>query len=216
MIPVNIVVADDVKEYVSSVASALEGLFDVYLVGGYLRDSYTGFCEPKDVDIILIPQAGGLTEVPLSAVVGTYPSYLHNVEAGSDMDKRGVHCLHGLRRNSLSTPDVQLIVYKQHLTQEEVMLDMDMNIVQVLWNPRTDESVCSEAFVKGHEDKVIECLHAYDEERMFFRYERMKNKLPEYRTVGEPEPPFVEPCNESSGLAGLNILRGKHCGSVPK
>ena len=195
---VDIVLEYDVKSLIKYVSEACP-MHHVYLVGGYLRDKYvypqarkTRFLswmgkdnQPKDVDIVLIPRSTSERAVPVEAVKGGLVMYIKDCN-DNDMAVRGVDKLVGVRMYELSTRDVQLIVYDKFLSEEEVMLDMDMNIVQAIYNPLTDEVHVSDAFLKGHNEKVIECLHKYDEERMLVRYERMEAKLSGYTTKGKP------------------------------
>ena len=197
---VNIEIQEDIKDFIRSVSEA-SPQHDVYLVGGYLRDNYYSELQvrsrwgrsisPKDVDIVMVPKTEGVT-VPVDTVKGCYVQYITPVTTDTDLYTRGLDKLIGIRRRELSTPDLQLIVYKKYLTEEEVIKDMDMNIVQVVWNPLTDVCTGSEAFIKGHSDKVIECLHEYDTERTYFRYERMEKKLKDYSTVGKPDLTFTK------------------------
>lgn len=193
---INIEIKQDVKDFLFGISSKLRD-FNVYLVGGYLRDMYIKperfsldslyWKAPKDVDIVLIPKGNIIYNVPIECAEGCFITYIKKASEISDMEGRGVHKLIGLRNHKLSTPDIQFIIYGKHLTQQQIAEDMDMNIVQAVWSPENDTTLVTDDFVKGHEDKVIECLHTYDQKRTFSRYERMEKKLKGYNSVGKPE-----------------------------
>ena len=198
-------IPQDIKAFVKEISDKSEG-YDIYIAGGLLRDTYKGLT-PKDLDIVVIPMTSGNTSLYIPA--GCYINYnktTDDVSEKSDMQQRGVKQLIGMFNHNLSTKEVQLIVYDKYLNYIQVMEDMDMNIVQVVWDARTDKVPATDAFVKGHEDKVIECLHEYDEVRQFFRYERMQKKFPSYQVVGKPdEPPKALKLSGSSA---------RHSGSI--
>jgi len=56
---------------------------------------------------------------------------------------------------------------KIFLTEVELAADMDMNINQIMYNPSTKKVITTNAFVNGHNNRVIECLHQFDECRMY-------------------------------------------------
>lgn len=186
----------DVRQFLLKVVDACPD-FDIYLGGGYLRDSYCSmkkgtYFEPKDVDIFFIPKDGVEKEVPVAAAESTFVKYHKAAADISDMEERGVSSLTGLSVHYLSTKEVQFIVYKQHMTQEQLVLDMDMNINGIMWKPVDfgGKALVSDAFISGHEEREIKCLHVYDETRMYYRYERMKELFPTYKVTGQPEEPL--------------------------
>jgi len=192
-------VAWDVRVFLLKVMEACPE-FDIYLGGGYLRDSYYAmknntFFEPKDVDIFFVPKDGVEKSVPVGAAEETFVKYHKDASDISDMEERGVSSLTGLSVHYLSTKEVQFIVYKKHMTQKQLVVDMDMNINQIMWKPT--EFGCavlvSGEFISGHEDQEIKCLHVYDETRTYHRYERMKELFPKYKVTGQPS----EPVNKS-------------------
>lgn len=160
--------------------------FDVYLGGGYLRDNYVGGLEPKDVDIFLIPKSGTPTDVPLITCMNMKVVFHKATDATGDMASRGVAELFGLYHHTLSTTQVQFIVYNKFLHHSELMDDMDMGINQVMYSVSYDKTMASDAFILGHEFKHIKCLHNYDQRRMLSRYKRMEAKFPDYEVIGRP------------------------------
>ena len=129
------------QTFVRLVQKHLEGNYEVYIAGGYLRDLYCSQTkhmelEPKDLDLILIPIVDKPSlegVVDLSSVRGIHNQYTKNCDSDSDMNKRGVVKLIGLWTTLLDDIyDVQLIVYDKSLTPDELAADMDMNINQVV------------------------------------------------------------------------------------
>jgi hypothetical protein len=171
----------DVLEFIEDVAKKTIG-YDVYLGGGYLRDLYCGL-EPKDIDLFFIPN-GNDRELPILSK--TYINYSRSADEIPDMQERGVDKVVGLFAPKLSTCDVQFIVYKKFLTADELAADMDMNINQCMYHIESKQFFLSKEFVYGHSEMVIQCLHTFDQTRMFKRYERMKGKFPSYGVIGQP------------------------------
>lgn len=196
----------DVRQFLLKVVEACPD-FDIYLGGGYLRDSYYSLknntlFEPKDIDIFFVPKDGIEKDVPVAAAESTFVKYHKAAADISDMEERGVSSLTGLSVHYLSTKEVQFIVYKQFMTQEQLVLDMDMNVNQIMWKPSEHGStvLASDYFVLGHAEKLIICHHKYDETRMYYRYERMKEIFPTYKVTGQPEEP--EKKTRASGPSG--------------
>lgn len=180
---------EDVEEFIKDIAKQVSVNFDVYLGGGYIRDTYCGLT-PKDVDIFFVPKKE--QEVPLQ--VGYIPTrcyinYNKNVSSMThteDMDARGVSQVIGLFNSKLSTTEVQFIVYKKPLTQEELAKDFDMNLNQCTWCPVKDKFYLSPEFISAHKDKELRCLHKYNTLRTYERYERMERRFPSYEVIGKP------------------------------
>lgn len=172
-----------IVEFLNFVNENTEG-YDVYLGGGFLRDTLhrsTGnIITPKDVDIFFIPKDKGNKQLPL--IPKGYVNY--DIDTG-DM----LHCRDNVGRvvgwfvKDLEVVDVQFIVYKDTLTLQELVLDMDCNINQIMM-PVTGEKepsiYYSKAFKEGHEQHTIEMLHEFDTQRMYERLMRMKSKFPKY------------------------------------
>jgi len=171
----------DVLKFIEDVAKKTIG-YDVYLGGGYLRDLYCGL-EPKDIDLFFIPN-GNEKELPILSK--TYINYSRSADEIPDMQERGVDKVVGLFAPKLSTCDVQFIVYKKVLSGLDLAKDMDMNINQVMYHVKSKKFFYSIDFLNGHHRMIIECLHQFDQTRMFKRYERMKGKFPSYDVIGQP------------------------------
>lgn len=184
----DIEIPQDIKDFVKEIQEKSEG-YHVYIAGGFCRDKYTGLT-PKDLDIVMIPlsRENSYIHIPARCYIN-YNKTTEDVGDSSDMKKRGVKQLIGMFNHSLSTKEVQLIVYDKYLPAHQVAEDMDMNIVQVIWDAKMDRVEATEAFVKGHEDKVIECLHEYDSVRMWHRFLRMESKFPSYKSINKPPEP---------------------------
>ena len=196
---INLTIPQDVLDFLDVVVAKTQG-YHVHLGGGYLRDLYfnqvvnvdTGLIAdmkkvPKDLDIFFIPtiyfnEKDNVRELP--TIVKSYINYDTLAEDIPDMEERGVAKVRGLFISSLSTKDVQFIAYdKYFLSGMSLAADMDMNINQIMYNPSTKEFIVTEDFLSGHKDKVIECLHKFDETRMYNRYKRMQKKFPDYSVV---------------------------------
>lgn len=206
-------IPESVKDLLKEVQDNMQE-FDVYLGGGYCRDLYCGK-QPKDVDIFLIPREGYIWEgrdyIPTETMV-TYRKDTSDVEVASDMEARGVQGLVGLWCKRLRTTDVQYIIYKKSLTQEELSEDFDINLCQITYCVQSDSIHCTDAFLSGHKDKKIECLHSYDKKRTIARYKRMEKKFPDYEVVGKPKETIVE--KTSSILSMLSGSSRTNAGSV--
>ncbi len=182
----SIFIPDDIKTLLKDLDNNNPD-YNVYLVGGYLRDSFTNNVA-KDVDVVFTPKERYVTPSVNYVPVGGYVNYrLESREMSLDLQSRGVSEVTGLFFGKLSTTDVQFIVYKEPLTHDQVCEDMDINICQIAYSANDDKISYTNAFWKGHNNKVIECMINYDEERTFYRYERMKKKFPEYTVIGQPE-----------------------------
>lgn len=174
-------IATDVALFIEEVYKNTTG-YDIYLGGGYLRDKYTNNL-PKDVDVFVIPNG---REKDLYIPPRGYNNYIKSARDISDMQKRGVHKVRGDWYSKMTTSDVQFIIYEKPMTMEELAEDMDINICQVMYSAATLRVLATQAFVDGHEDEIIECLHDYDRVRTFKRYVRMEDKFPFYDVVGKP------------------------------
>ncbi|QXN60219.1 hypothetical protein KUA24_152 [Vibrio phage HNL01] len=185
-----------IKEFLNLVVSKTEG-YDVYLGGGYLRDLYFNHLhnveaglyyppssvqpkQPKDLDLFFIPQKG---YSPEGKELPTIPrSYINYDMMASEVPnvRENVEKVRGIFVPDLPTPDVQFIVYDKHLTMVQLAVDMDCNINQVMYHPETELSHNTSAFYDGHENKVIEMLHEFENERKVARILRMAKKFPDY------------------------------------
>lgn len=174
-------IREDVLAFIEDVSNKTRG-YKVYLGGGYLRDLYCNL-EPKDVDLFFVPTSG---EKGIPVLSKTYINYERAAEEIPDMQERGVAKVRGIFVPKLSTCDVQFIIYEKVLDGMELAKDMDMNINQVMYDVETKEFLLSTAFINGHHHCYIECLHTFDQTRMFKRYERMKLKFPSYHVLGQP------------------------------
>lgn len=196
-------IAEDVKLLLQDIQQRLDGEFDVFIAGGYLRDLYCN--KPiKDLDIFFVPcddKTKDVSYIPAKFYIN-YNKRLSNLTNTSDMASRGVSQVIGLFNSKLSTPEVQFIVYGKHLTMQEVAKDMDMGINQIVYYHVREGVYATEAFIKGHEDKVIECLHEYDVVRTYDRYCRMEAKFSDYRAVGKPDHDVLPIDDQLSAVCG--------------
>lgn len=190
--------------------------FNVYLGGGFIRDLYCGLV-PKDIDIFLVPLGGlswdGREYIPVNSMV-IYRKNTDDIEIASDMKARGVQKLVGLWCKKLEIKDVQYIIYDKYLTQPELSDDFDFNVCQITYDPMLNWIDASDNFFLGHEEKELECLHTYCEERTLARYERMESKFPEYKVIGKPD--VVSLKTESGASATPSVIKMTRChaGSV--
>jgi hypothetical protein len=189
---INLTIPQDILDFLDVVISKTKG-YHVYLGGGYLRDIYynqvvnvaTGRISdmkkvPKDLDIFFVPTLSD-TSRELPTIVKSYVNYDTLAEDIPDMEERGVAKVRGLYMPNISTRDVQFIAYDKNFESAlELAADMDMNINQIMYNPITKEFIATDEFLVGHNNKVIECLHQFDEVRMYNRYQRMIAKFPDY------------------------------------
>ncbi|AHK11506.1 hypothetical protein S140_99 [Shewanella sp. phage 1/40] len=195
---INLTIPEDVLLFLEDVSKRTKG-YKVYLGGGYLRDMYFNqvvnkgvpagvgtYNIPKDLDIFFVPTVffnieDTVREIPV--LPKTYINFEVLADDVPDMKHRGLDRVRGMFVSTLSTRDVQFIVYeKVLLSSEHLASDMDMNINQIMYDVDNKEFTVTQAFLDGHEDKVIECLQQFDEIRMYERYLRMKKKFPEYET----------------------------------
>lgn len=180
-------VAQDVIDLLTDLRKRVGEDFNIYLSGGYCRDVLCGLT-PKDVDVVLTPKKDRPLEmyyIPSRYYVN-YNTLAGDVTDKSDMIERGVYQVVGLFNSKLSTPEVQFIVYSKPMTQEEVAFDFDMGINQIVWDGISDVPTYTEAFLEGHKGKYIECMHDYCKVRTYRRFERMKDKFPEYEIINMP------------------------------
>ena len=166
--------------------------YNVYLAGGYLRDLEHSDKAPKDVDLFFVPKKDAdLKYLPIGLVGLGDPLYDHTSPT-QDMKDRGVERVVCFVNDNLSTPEINYIVYNRPLTMEELALDFDMGINQIAYDILERKLFRSENYIDHHKQKVIHCLHKFSEERMYHRYKRMKEKFPEYITIGEPEVGIID------------------------
>lgn len=168
--------------------------YNIYLGGGYIRDYYYSYMEkdgwyinekkePKDIDIFFIPKKDcDPNDQCIPILPKTYITY--NVACDEIKDMRdNVERVIGIKCYDINPIDVQLIFYKEHITQVELAEDMDCNINQAMYSIRDHKLYLTDAFISGHENKVIEMLHDFQYERMHSRIKRMMSKFPEYSVV---------------------------------
>ena len=188
---VEIKIEQSVAKLLREVASHVKG-YDVYLGGGYLRDSYCGL-PYKDIDIFLVPNGKDKALLPYTPR-GYGQSYAKCCEEHEDMRKRGVEALIGLYDRNKAAHEVQYIIYDKPMTIRELSEDMDMTINQVMWNPicnvKEDNMYTCEAtedFVDDHSYGELRFTHWYDKVRMYCRLKRMTEKFPSYSVYEEIE-----------------------------
>ncbi len=175
------------KKLFSAVLSDTTG-YKVYLGGGYVRDLYFNVVNegddmnPKDVDLFFVPNG---EKEKLPTIVKSYVNYDKSSSEMPDMEERGVDSVRGLFVPWLDTKEVQFIVYKNKMTQEELAADMDCNINQVMICLESDERFATNEFIEGHANEEIEMLHKFNFMRMGKRLARMSNKFPDYRVAGD-------------------------------
>ena len=174
---INIKIDPSVALLVQEISTNVKG-YDVYLGGGYLRDSY---CELpyKDLDIFLVPNGEDKQLLPYTPK-GYGQSYTKCCDEHDDMRKRGVEALIGLYDRNKAAHEVQYIIYNKPMTQVQLAEDMDMGINQIMWKPFTEKSLVTDNFIEGHKYAYIEFMHSYDEIRMHCRQKRMIEKFPCY------------------------------------
>ena len=195
----------DVKQFFKELLSRTKG-YDIYLGGGYLRDSYYNAVtysmekHPKDLDIFFVPNNKETKCIP--TLPKTYVNYDKSAEEIPDMEKRGVERVRGLFVPRLDTSDVQFIVYGSFMTQEELAADMDCNINQVMYSLQDNTIYGTVAFHEGHDGEFIEMLHVFDKDRMGKRILRMKNKYPSYNVKGDWDLSYLEMTYEGSEHEG--------------
>jgi len=189
---INITLPQDILDFLAVVEEKQKG-YDVYVGGGYLRDLYVNSLgvlsplTPKDLDIFFVPRicfdpTDCVREIPV--IAKTYINYDTLAKDIPDMEERGVSAVRGMFVSGMSTCDVQFIVYESvFLTPLHLAEDMDMNINQIMYSVSDKTFTASSAFIDGHENMVIECLHQFDEKRMYQRYKRMMRKFPSYTKV---------------------------------
>ena len=193
----NEIIPQDVQDFLVEVVAKTKG-YGVYLGGGYLRDIYFNELNdvnprlyyprshiqpmtPKDLDIFFIPKPNeDVQELPI--VPKTYINY--DIDAQDIPNVReNVKHVRGLFMKTLSTRDIQFIVYDKGMSMRELAEDMDISVNQVMYQPETQLSYMTDAFTNSHEDKTIELLHEFETSRMIARLKRMEKKFPDYTLV---------------------------------
>lgn len=167
--------------------------YDVYLGGGYLRDLYYSslnntYKEPKDIDLFFIPKNNNKSVIRETPVI---PKTMVTYDVSSDEIKdmrENVERVIGLKNYNTTPQEVQLIFYKQHMTHQELVKDMDCNICQIMYHIESDKMVHSYDFFLGHKEKVIKMLHTFEQNRMYSRLKRMMEKFPNYSLVHNIDP----------------------------
>lgn len=175
----------DVLDFIELVANKSRG-YDIYLGGGYLRDTYYQTVKnkdiittkPKDIDLFFIPkQNENVFELP--TIPHTYINY--NIDARDIPNVReNVKHVRGLFKSDLSTKDIQFIIYDKPMTMEFLAEDMDCNINQIMYSIKDQVGYATNNFYNGFEDDLILMLHTFDTERMFGRVQRMMKKFPTF------------------------------------
>ncbi|CAH9014292.1 conserved hypothetical protein [Vibrio phage 277E43-1] len=193
----NEIIPQDVLNFLDDVVSKTKG-YDVYLGGGYLRDIYYNLLNdvnpvlyypsshvqpkvPKDLDIFFIPRVNeGVQELPVLP-----KTYINYDIAAVDIPnvRENVKHVRGLFMKTLSTRDIQFIVYDKGMTMRKLAEDMDISINQVMYSPDTQLSYMTDAFTNSHEYKTIHMLHEFETSRMIARLKRMEKKFPDYSLV---------------------------------
>ena len=184
-------IPQDILNFLDDVVAKAKG-YDVYLGGGYLRDLYYNKLNdlgcwqhdcrvPKDLDIFFIPKVNvDVQELPV--LPKTYINY--DIAATDIPDVReNVKHVRGLFMKTLSTRDIQFIVYDKSMSMKSLAEDMDISINQVMYHPETQFGYMTDAFTNSHEDKTIELLHKFETSRMIARIKRMEKKFPDYTLV---------------------------------
>ena len=172
---IKINIQDEVKDLLKEITKNVKG-YDVYLGGGYLRDSYCNLTY-KDIDIFLTPN-GEDKDLLLYTPKGFRISYSKNTDTTGDMRRRGVGGLIGMYKSKAElnsteiqyfSTELQYIIYDKPMTQEELVLDMDMNINQVMLKSSDEECIASDEFIEGHKYEYIKlyilsklCSNNYD------------------------------------------------------
>ena len=198
----NIVIPDDVLEILQEIVNKTKG-YRVYLGGGFCRDLYVNRgLQPKDIDVFFVP----LPDQPEYFIHDTPAladfKYRMDTTDSISMYKRGVVRLIGFNTPSLSTNEMQYIIYRKFLTRMELAEDMDAGINQVMYDVLTKEFIFSDKFLLDHEIKVIKLYHQFEKHRMIERYNRMQAKFPDYLCVGKPT---FEDIYDDSNYGGGNF-----------
>ena len=200
MLHIKDLILRDVLNFLDDVVTKTKG-YDVYLGGGYLRDLYynkiNGFGDfrnyyvgeginnqpmvPKDLDVFFIPKINeDIQELP--ALAKTYINYDVMAEDIPNV-RENVKRVRGLFMKTLSTRDVQFIVYDKSMSMRSLAEDMDCNLNQVMYSPESELGYMTDDFTNSHEDKTIELLHEFETSRMIARLKRMEKKFPDYTLV---------------------------------
>ena len=195
-------IPQDVLNFLDDVVTKTKG-YHVYLGGGYLRDLYYNKINdfgdfryfqlgrgvddqpkvPKDLDLFFIPKNEGYpVERELPVLPKTYINYDIDAQDISNVRENVKH-VRGLFMKTLSTRDIQFIVYDKSMSMKSLAEDMDTSINQAMYHPETQLSYMTDAFTNSHEDKTIEMLHEFETSRMISRLKRMEKKFPNYTLV---------------------------------
>lgn len=187
-------IPEDIKNFVKGLQEQVKDNFTVYLAGGMLRDLYTDKT-PKDVDVFFVPKEDvsnkelNVSNLPAKSYI-QYNKLTTDIKNNSDMEERGVYQVIGLSNKTLSTPEIQFIVYEKPMTMVEVAEDFDINICGAVWCPLVDTLHLSEDFISGHDNKCIILRKDVGKKRAYDRVIRMMDKFPEYEV--ESMPPLPE------------------------
>lgn len=203
-----------VKRFLKLVLDKTKG-YDVYLGGGFLRDIlHRKGLTPKDVDLFFVPN--GVTQKELPIIPKGYVNY--DIDADSIL-----HCRNNVTRvvgwfaSDIEVRDVQFIVYKEPLTVEELVNDMDCNINQIMMPLEGNTSDImsaknvyrSPAFIVGHQEQRIEMLHQFEEKRMVDRLKRMAVKFPNYEIIHNMDESVWEKYKREVQLDDTDDIRTK-------
>lgn len=186
---IDIEVPEEVLGLLKAIDKAVGTKYEVYLAGGFLRDSY-GNAPIKDIDIMVVPKEhqGTATGDVYGLVVDNYimdwfaPEKLLYSEYLEGMSERGVDGLIMGSSPNLGGFETQLIVYANPMTPEEIASDMDLNICQIVMGV-DGEVLATDAFVSGFQHKVITVLKGQSDEREKERVGRMLIKYPDFHVT---------------------------------
>lgn len=187
----NEIIPQDVLNFLDNIVAKTKG-YDVYLGGGYLRDLYYNklnnleywqhdYRVPKDLDIFFIPKVNeDVQELPVLP-----KTYINYDIAAIDIPnvRENVKHVRGLFVKTLSTCDIQFIVYDKGMSMKSLAEDMDISVNQVMYHPESKLSYMTDAFTNSHEYKTIHLLHEFETSRMIARLKRMEKKFPDYELV---------------------------------
>lgn len=160
--------------------------YDIYLAGGYLRDTF-GDAPIKDLDIIVVPKESAVDptsnvywRVDTSCIRDWFRgTSVINSEYIEGMEARGVHgLLMGVSPN-LDNMETQLIIYDHPMTHQEVAEDMDLNICQIAMDSH-GLILATPEFVDGFAQRTIKVLNGQGEAREAERIQRMLKKYPKF------------------------------------
>lgn len=183
---IDIEVPEGVLGLLRTIDKAVGAEFDVYLTGGFLRDSY-GNAPIKDIDIMVIPKEAheNNTGEVMTRVVDAFipdwfqPSQLLYADYLEGMSERGVDGLIMGFSPNLGNFETQLIVYGKPMSIQEVAEDMDLNICQIAMGV-DGEVLATDAFVAGFQHQVITIMNGQSDSRERERVGRMMSKYPTF------------------------------------